>query len=128
MIEYWRDFDIEMTKAPSGDVTVMTNFDAIHNSLSNIFQTMQGSRRMMPTFALPIYRLLFEPVDKYTGGKLADATLGAIQTWETRITVEAFNIIADPDNNLYEVTLTYRIRDDFSDQGQMMFTTIMRAQ
>ena len=41
----------------------MVNIDAINNSLTNIFETFQGSRRMLPDFALPIYGILFEPVD-----------------------------------------------------------------
>ena len=51
----WKDLDILLRKQQDGDLKVMTDEDAVVNSLSNIFGTMQGQRRMLPEFALPFF-------------------------------------------------------------------------
>lgn len=126
-IEYWRDFDIEFERANNGDVVTMTNFDAVHNSLTNIFLTFQGSRRMLPLFALGIYKLLFEPIDFHTAGLIADLMYEAVERWEPRIEIEGLDILANADSNQYEITLNYRILEDKSGENSREFSTVLRA-
>ena len=126
-IEYWRDFDINFEKAASGDIRVMRNFDAIENSLRNIFETLQGQRRMLPDFAVGMAKLLFEPVDAYTAGIIAELIYDAIEKWESRIQIEGLDILADSENNRYTITLNYRILEDQSGESSREFGTILRA-
>ena len=126
-IEYWRDFDIDFERANSGDIKVMKNFDAIDNSLRNIFETLQGGRRMLPDFALGVYRLLFEPVDSYTAGSIAEFLYDAAEKWEPRIQIEGLHILAQSDNNQYTVTINYKILEDNSGESSREFTSILRA-
>jgi len=124
---YWKDIDIKLEKKNNGDVVDMTNNNAIVNSLTNIFQTMQGSRRMKPEFALPIYNLLFEPIDEYTAGRLAEMIWSAIERWETRIIIEGLEVVADEDNNSYEVNLNYYVGNTGNADSLQTITNIIRA-
>jgi hypothetical protein len=124
---YWKDFDNEFNKKATGDVVDMTNINAITNSLTNIFETFQGRRRMLPEFALPIYGILFEPVDEITSYALGEMILGAIQRWEPRITVDSVEVLARPDSNEYRVNLEYRIINDSREDRAQIFTNILRA-
>lgn len=124
---YWKDFDNNFTKKSNGDVREMTNIDAIGNSLTNIFETFQGNRRMLPEFALPIYGILFEPVDEITSYRIGEMILSAIERWETRIVVDNIEVIARPDQNEYRVTLEYRIVNDRREDSALVFTNILRA-
>lgn len=106
----WRDLDIDLEKGVDGDVKAQTDIDAVKNSLRNIFQTFQGSRRMLPEFALNIYQLLFEPIDKYTGQLIAERFIDAIEVWDDRIEIDNIFIEADPDNSLYRIKLRFTLK------------------
>lgn len=124
---YWKDFDNEFNKKENGDVRDMTNIDAIRNSLTNIFETFQGRRRMLPEFALPIYGILFEPVDEITSYRLGEMILSAVERWESRIIVDSVQVLARPDSNEYRVNLEYRIVNDSREDSILVFTNILRA-
>jgi phage baseplate assembly protein W len=67
-----------MTKKNDGDILEMTDEDAVKNSLSNIFRTMRGSRRMVPLFAINIYNYLFEPLDEITALEIGNEIFTSI--------------------------------------------------
>lgn len=124
----WKDIDIELRKKVDGDVRDMMNIQAIENSLSNIFQTMPGSRRMLPPFASPAYGLLFEQIDDMTAERIGYMLLASIEKWETRIQVSNINVDPREDDNMYIVTLTYTIiNDGLGEDVNYMFETILRA-
>jgi phage baseplate assembly protein W len=120
----WKDFDIELNKQQGGDVKAMTDVDAIKNSLTNIVQTFQCSRRMIPNAFVDIYRTLFEPMDRYTAERLGNNILTAIEKWDDRIVIDAINVDADYDNNLYKIIIEFRITT--SDEIETM-EVILRA-
>lgn len=124
---YWKDFDNEMMKANDGDVVTMPNVQAVFNSLTNIINTIQGSRRMLPEFALPLHRLLFEPIDTITASRIADLLYGAIIRWEPRIEIEGLEVTAYPDANLYDVILMFRIVGSATSQDVLTINQILRA-
>lgn len=126
IIKVWKDVDNFLGKKNNGDVVDMVGFDAINNSLTNIFTTFQGSRRMIPDFALPIYRLLFEQIDAQTSGILADLILQAIRIWEPRIIVKGITVDARPDENTYIVTLNYTVVGNSREQIQT-FDSVLRV-
>lgn len=108
----WKDIDISFQKQKDGDIATNYGVDAIKNSLTNIFGTLQGQRRMIIDFAAPIFNLLFEPVDEITAENIASLLLLSIEIWETRIELRGLNIIAIPDANMYRCTLTFVIKED----------------
>lgn len=126
-IVYWKDFDNEFRRKSNGDVRDMLNIDAIGNSLSNIFETFQGNRRMLPDFAIPIRGVLFEPVDEITSYKLGEMIVDAVERWEPRIIIDNVEVLAKPDNNQYKINLEYRIINDSRDDSLYVFTNILRA-
>lgn len=124
---YWKDFDNEFNRKANGDVQDMTDIDAIYNSLTNIFETFQGRRRMLQEFALPIYGILFEPVDEITSYRLGEMVLEAVKRWEKRIQVDNIEVIARPDSNEYRISLEFRIVNDSREENILTFTNILRA-
>jgi len=71
---------------------------------------------MVPSFALPIFNLLFQQIDDITLSQLEDLILHAIITWEDRIYVTNLKAIADPDNNKIDIKLEFRLKNDVSDK------------
>ena len=108
----WRDIDIEFEKKVDGDLADMEENDSIQNSLTNIWKTLQGSRRMLWPFASPSWGILFEQMDEMTARQLGDMLLRSIEIWEDRIKVENLHVVAREDENTYIVTCTYRVITD----------------
>ena len=106
----YSDIDIELTAQADGDIQQDTEFEAVKNSILNIICTMQGTRRMMPEFALGIHRMLFEPMDEMVAYRLGNDILAAIELWDDRVIIENININANFDNNQYELTISYGIK------------------
>ena len=106
---FWSDYDDSFTKQADGDVLKDSDVDAIFNSLRNIILTVQGERRMVPTFASNITKLIFEPIDATTARLIAENLLQAIRVWEDRIDVTGFDIEPMHDQNLYRCRLNFTI-------------------
>lgn len=109
MTDFYSDYDGSFTKQADGDVQKDSNVDAIINSLTNIVLTVQGERRMLPTFACNIKRLLFEPIDEITARLIAEGIVDAIQIWDERIEVTTFDIEPLYDENSYRCRLEFKI-------------------
>lgn len=106
---FWSDIDENYSKQSDGDMQKDTDVAAILNSLRNIILTIQGQRRMLPTFATNIWGLLFEPIDETTARLIAEGLLESIRIWETRIEVTGFDIEPIPDQNFYRCRLKFTI-------------------
>lgn len=107
----WKDIDITLDKKNDGDVKDDIDIEAVKNSIENILKTMQGSRRMLPTFALGVYNYLFDPIDEITAYEIGENILESINNWDDRVFVEDLLIAPNEDNNQYEISLTFRVRD-----------------
>ena len=93
------------------DVKVDYDLDAILNSLRNIFSTRKGERFLVPEFGCNLYRYLFEPISEYTGNKIGNEIVTAIETWEPRVTLKVVNVVGNPDIHQYDVTISLVIND-----------------
>lgn len=106
----YSDIDINLERQNDGDILRDTEIEAVKNSIINIINTRQGSRRMLPEFAVNIHSLLFEPMDDTTARMIGNSLFGAIETWDDRIIVENVNVHQNYPRNQYEVTVDFRIR------------------
>ncbi len=111
---FWSDVDENYSRQQDGDMQKDVDVAAIFNSLRNIILTIQGERRMLPTFATNIWGLIFEPIDEITARLIAENLLEAIQVWENRIDVTGFDIEPRPDDNFYRCRINFTVlgRDD----------------
>jgi len=121
----WVDIDISFDKKTDGDINDMIDNAAIQNSLTNIWKTLQGSRRMLWPFASPSWGVLFEQIDEITARELGRMLLKSIEDWEDRIQVENIHVVADPDNNQFVATLTYKVITE--GDTTYIYTDVIRA-
>lgn len=106
----YSDFDIYMTRQTDGDVLKYKEFDAVKSSLINIINTMQGSRRMLPDFAIDIHKLLFEPIDGITAQMIAERVIEGINFWDDRVEITGFDIEPRPDEGIYRCRMSVRVK------------------
>ncbi len=106
---FYSDYDGNFERQADGDVQRDVDVPSIFNSVTNIILTLQGERRMLPTFASNVAHLLFEPVDEISARMLAENLLEAIVLWEDRIDITGFDIEPRHDENLYRCRLNFTI-------------------
>ncbi|MFW6014826.1 MAG: GPW/gp25 family protein [bacterium] len=107
----YSDIDINLETRRDGDIKILEDEDSIKNSLLNMFNIMQGSRRMLPDFASHIHRLLFEPMDDVTVDLLRESFEDSIDKYEPRVIVERINMNPDYENLTYNIKVSYLIVD-----------------
>jgi len=105
----WSDIDSEYSRQEDGDIQKDSEISAIFNSIKNILLTIQGERRMLPTFATNVYGLLFEPIDEVTARLIAEGILQAIRIWEDRIDIRGFDIEPVYDQYSYRCRLKFTV-------------------
>jgi len=109
---FWSDFNDTLNKQVDGDVQKDKDVDAVFNSIRNIVLTIQGQRRMLPTFASNVSGLLFEPIDNITARLIAEGLVASIRIWENRIEVTGFDIEPLYDQNAYRCRIKFNIVGD----------------
>jgi phage baseplate assembly protein W len=102
---------MELLPQRDGDITRDTDEEAIVNSLKNIINTEPGTRRMLPTFACTINKMLFEPMTEETANNIKYKLIDAINRWDNRVTLKNLSLEADYDNNLYKGYFEFHIKN-----------------
>lgn len=93
----------------SNDIKVSYDVAAIKNSLTNLFNTLPGQRFLFPEYGLDLYQFLFQPITISNADLIGNAILQGIKTYEPRVNVLKVNVQADPDKNLYNVSIIIQI-------------------
>lgn len=97
-------------KAEIKDLKADVDYAAVRNSIFNLFNTNKGERILFPDFGLNLKSYLFEVVSKEIGILIGDTIKAGIQRYEPRVTINQITIVADEDNNTYEITLIVSIK------------------
>ena len=115
----YKYFDISFDPSPNniGDVSIVTNKDAIKQSLISIFNTPKGSRIMLPEFGCDVHSYLFEPYDEITARALATEIQNSFEYFEPRIRIIKIYVELDPDvsSQVYNIEILYEIKNDETD-------------
>ena len=98
-------------KENNKDLITKTNFEAVKNSLVNMMLTSPGQKILSPTFGINFGDLLFLPVSKQRGKIIGDTILRNFSSFEPRITIQKINVVADEEQQEYEVDITIIIPD-----------------
>ena len=93
-----------------GNLQLVTDKDAIKQSLRNILLTRQGSRVMNPIFGVGIYEFLFEPISEQTAREIMRRFLQQVSWFEPRITMEGSpSVIISENPPGYTIEIKYQI-------------------
>lgn len=93
----------------ASDIKVDTNYNAISNSLLNIFNTSPGEKILNPRFGADLRKFLFQPITEATAGIIGDVIVQALELYEPRVVVEQVIVVPFPDQNEYQIAVYLRI-------------------
>lgn len=106
------DFNINFTAHPvTGDVTKKQNENAIGQSIMNLLKTSHYERPFKPNLGSNVKRFLFEPIDTITTSLLQDEIFRTLKNYEPRIDIEQVVAIPNYEEQRYDVTITFFVKN-----------------
>jgi phage baseplate assembly protein W len=109
-IDDYADLDLDFVVNPgTKDVNILVGDDAIKRSLRNLILTNFYDKPFRPDIGSNVTRLLFENVTPLTMNFLREAITEVIANYEPRVELKELSITFKPDNNGFDVVITYII-------------------
>ncbi len=106
----YKDLDLNFTLHPvKKDVSKHINEFAIINSVKNLVSTNFFERPFRPEIGSGVRGLLFENVDPLVAAQLERALAETITNYEPRVSILNVTAHPSPDENRYDVSLTFFI-------------------
>jgi phage baseplate assembly protein W len=87
------------------DVQAIYDVESVKNSVVNALLTSPGEKILNPTYGVDLRQYLFEPIDDFTTDLIKDDIEIKLPLMEPRIVLKSVNVIADEDNNQYNIEL-----------------------
>jgi len=112
----FKDLSITFKPHPvTGDLVVKKDDAAIKQAIVNLLLTSKGERPFAPDLGSDLRRLMFEPLDVATAGEISSNIRETLSNYEPRISVLGVEVIANFEDNGFDVALEFEIigREDF---------------
>lgn len=106
----FKDIDLSFMPHPvSGDIRVLKNEDAIKRAVRNLVQTIDGERPFQSNLGTDVTRSLFDFVDYGTASVITQQIFDVLRGFEDRIANTLVRVDPKPDENTFEVFISYDI-------------------
>tara|TARA_B100000524_G_scaffold124420_1_gene61211 strand:- start:14 stop:406 length:393 start_codon:yes stop_codon:yes gene_type:complete len=106
----FKDIDLSFMPHPvSGDIRVLKNEDAIKRAVRNLVQTIDGERPFQSNLGTDVTRSLFDFVDYGTASVITQQIFDVLRGFEGRIANTVVRVDPKPDQNTFEVFVSYDI-------------------
>ena len=106
----FKDIDLSFMPHPvSGDIRVLKNEDAIKRAVRNLVQTIDGERPFQSNLGTDVTRSLFDFVDYGTASIITHQIFDVLRGFEGRIANTVVRVDPRPDQNTFEVFVSYDI-------------------
>lgn len=123
----FNDIDFSFRPHPvTGDVTKLTNVDAVKTSVKNLILTSFGERFYQYTLGSRVYDVLFETVSSLYESVLAEEIRNVIDNYEPRAIINTIKVNENADSNGYNVTIEFNVLNDFTPQTVDLFIKRLR--
>lgn len=109
LLRTFKDLDLSFNIHPiKKDINKHTAERAIINSVKNLLLTNHFERPFQPFLGSNIRSLLFEPMDGIIAKAIDTEIRNTLRNFEPRVEMVDLVVVADYDNNGFNVTLTVR--------------------
>ena len=107
----YRDLDFSFRKHPlTGDISTVTDEAAVKMALRNLVRLAPYDKPFNREISSPLQGILFEPIDRVSAASIRIDIQQLIQAYETRVENVVVTTVASPDENRYEVSISFRIK------------------
>lgn len=106
----FKDFNISFKPHPiTGDLLMVKGVNAVVQSVINLIMTNHYDRPFHPEIGGNVRRLLFELADPTTASLLSNEITNVVTNFEKRAQIINVNVLSDPDNNGYNVSIVFSV-------------------
>ena len=107
----FKDISLSFSPHPiTKDLPVLTNERAIVRSVRNLVETIPTERFFQPNLGTEIRDTLFENFSRQTVNIIEDQVRDTVRAFEPRVGDVGVEVLANPDNNNFEVKVLFEIR------------------
>lgn len=108
----YSDIDFTFTKKPvTGDVALSYDDQAVIRSIRNLLSTRNYERPFNPDLGSNLDALLFENISPMSSLAIQNEIKRTIKNYEPRANLKDVVVNSRPDQNAYDVTLTFYIEN-----------------
>ena len=108
----YSDIDFTFTKKPVvGDVALSYDAQAVIRSIRNLLLTRHYERPFNPDLGSNLDALLFENISPLSASAIEKEIQTVIENYENRASMKDIVVTSKPDQNAYEVSLTFYIEN-----------------
>jgi len=106
--QIYKDINLNFSKHPiTGDISKLTNVEAVKRSVRNLVNTNFYERPFHPEIGSDVRKTLFEPVDIATAETLSIYIEECIVNFEPRVELSSVRVDANIDRNGYNVIIEF---------------------
>ena len=110
--QVFSDLNLNFVPHPlTGDITKLTNIEAVKRSVRNLINTNFYERPFHPEIGSNVRSVLFEPVSQIIEDILSRHIQDVIENFEPRVELININSRANVDENSYNVTIEFFVRN-----------------
>lgn len=110
--QVFSDLNLNFVAHPlTGDITKLTNIEAVKRSVRNLINTNFYERPFHPEIGSNVRSVLFEPVSQIIEDILSRHIQDVIENFEPRVELININSKANIDENAYSVTIEFFVRN-----------------
>jgi phage baseplate assembly protein W len=104
----YSDLDLTFRRLPvTNDIALSYDEQAVVRSVRNLLLTGFYERPFQPNLGSNLNKLLFEPADQLTSNLIESEVRDVISNFEPRITVNTINVTISPDENSFNLSMTF---------------------
>lgn len=104
------DLDLDFLRHPTtNDVVIKKQAEAVKRSIRNLVFTQHYERPFHPEIGCKVYRMLFEPIDGYTGLEIQKSIEEVITNFEPRARLISVKVQPDTQENGYNININFFI-------------------
>jgi hypothetical protein len=108
----YTDLDLTFTKHPiKKDIVLSVDDQAVIRSVRNLILTDHYDRPFHPEIGSNVRKMLFEPITPLTANYIQREIEDTIKNFEPRVSIEQVVVQVSPDNNSYQVILSFFINN-----------------
>lgn len=107
----YSDIDNKLKEDETGGIAIVSDIDAIKQSVENILGTQKGEMPMNPDFGYTFEESLFEFNDAITEASLLTDMQKEIEKWDSRPKIQSVFVRRDPDSEQVWIDLTITTAD-----------------
>ena len=106
----YTDLDLNFRSHPfTKDILLKKGDNSIKQSVKNLVLTRKGEKPFHPEIGSHIYTHLFDNMTVDTVVNIKTTIEDVINTYEPRVILSSVDVVANPDQNLYDVTIIFRL-------------------